>query len=321
MIGTNLISARHKLHQPAGDCMALPLEQPWLLAFHWLTKDVENVNIQCSQVHAVSPLQSSNRLVIPGYTKMIIPGNVKGEFMRNKVVGNSEYLDRPLPGCLILTPSISRVTSDTCTVLVQLENVSSKAITIPPDVPLCLLQEVQVIDRTSQDEQLNVRDFLNMFDLSPQPADMSAEDIERLNRLLHKLEEVFSVGEWDLRRTDLITHHINMQDDHPIKQRHRCIPHAMYNEVRQYLKEMLNAGLISESFSPWASPLVLVRKKDGSLRLCIDFGLVNKKTIRDSYYLPRIDESMNALAGAHFVSVLDLKLGFWPVELAEEHKE
>eukprot|EP00918_Siedleckia_nematoides_P052324 GHVU01114360.1.p2 GENE.GHVU01114360.1~~GHVU01114360.1.p2 ORF type:complete len:222 (+),score=15.43 GHVU01114360.1:911-1576(+) len=112
-----------------------------------------------------------------------------------------------------------------------------------------------------------------------------------------------------------------MTDAQPIKQRHRRIPPAMFQEVRQHLKDMLNAGVIRESFSPFASPLVLVKKKDGTLRLCVDYRMVNQKTVKDSYYLPRIEESMHALSGAKYFSCLDLKSGFWQVEVAEEHRE
>ena len=72
----------------------------------------------------------------------------------------------------------------------------------------------------------------------------------------------------------------------------------MYEEVRQVLKGMKDCGVIQESHSPWASPIVLVRKKDGTTRLCIDYRRLNLRTIRDSYALPRIDESLDALGGA-----------------------
>ena len=323
LIGTNLISTCYELYKGTNNCMSLALGRPWLLAFQWLMGgNSGDGQIYCSHIDVESQFHSSGKLVVPGYTKMIVPGKARVNFSANKVVMSSECSDKLLPGGIILTPSISYVGPDTLTIPVQLENVSNKPITIPSDVPLCMLQDVFVVGCMPQDaEQHQAREFLSMFDLNELSGNLSADEIQRLNSLLYKWENVFSVGEWDLGRTDLISHRINMTDDQPLKQRHRRIPPAMYDEVRQHLKDMLNAGLIRDSYSPWASPLVLVRKKDNSLRLCIDFRLVNKKTIRDSYYLPRIDESMNALAGAKLFSVLDLKSGFWQVEVAEEHRE
>ena len=77
---------------------------------------------------------------------------------------------------------------------------------------------------------------------------------------------------------------------------------------------MLEIGAISESKSPWASAVVLVRKKDGSLRFCIDLRKLNSITVKDAYSLPRID-------GAQWFTSLDLKSGYWQVEMDEESKE
>ena len=84
---------------------------------------------------------------------------------------------------------------------------------------------------------------------------------------------------------------------------------------------MLDVVVIRESECPWVSPLVITRKKDNSLRLCIDLCQVNLRTKCDAYNLPRIEESLNMLAEATYVSSLALKSCFWRVEVAEEHKE
>ena len=83
---------------------------------------------------------------------------------------------------------------------------------------------------------------------------------------------------------------------------------------------MLEIGAISESKSPWASAVVLVRKKDGSLRFCIDLMKLNARTVKDAYSLPRIEETLDCLNGAQWFNSLDLKSGYWQVELDEESK-
>ena len=107
----------------------------------------------------------------------------------------------------------------------------------------------------------------------------------------------------DIGHTDTIQHHIYLSDEVPVKQRHRRIPPNMYDEVRSHLLHLKNTGIIRESSSPWTSPVVLVRKKNGDLRMCVDYRLVNKKTIKDAYALPRIEELMDNFKNANFLVV------------------
>ena len=91
-----------------------------------------------------------------------------------------------------------------------------------------------------------------------------------LHELLEEYSFLFAMDSMDLGKTDLIQHHIELTDYTPIKDRYRRIPPHQYDEVRKHLREMLEIGAIRKSNSPWASPVVLVRKKDGSLRFCIN---------------------------------------------------
>ena len=84
---------------------------------------------------------------------------------------------------------------------------------------------------------------------------------------------------------------------------------------------MAEAGVIERSSSSWASPIVLVSKRDGSYRYCIDYRKVNDLPHKDSYSLPRIDSTLDALSGAAWFSTLDLKSGYWQVELEDSDKE
>ncbi|GBM60191.1 Transposon Ty3-I Gag-Pol polyprotein [Araneus ventricosus] len=116
-------------------------------------------------------------------------------------------------------------------------------------------------------------------------------------------------------------HRINTGNYPPIKQYPRRLPLAKKEEAERLVKEMVDNGIIEESSGLWASPIVLVKKKDGSTRFCVDYRKLNEITIKDNYPLPRIDDTLDALNGSQWFSTLDLKSGYWQVEIQPEDKE
>ena len=120
--------------------------------------------------------------------------------------------------------------------------------------------------------------------------------------------------------TSLVKHKIKLDNCTPFKERYRHIPPNLFEEVKNHLKEMLQFGAIRHSNSPWVSAVVLVRKKDGSLRFCIDLRRLNARMIKDAYSLPHINETLDCLGGAIIFTSLDLKSGYWQVEMDEESK-
>ena len=150
---------------------------------------------------------------------------------------------------------------------------------------------------------------------------LSSEQFSQAKSLLFKWSDIFSTSPTDLGRTDLIKHEIKLTDDTPFKEPYRRITPALYEEVRIHLKEMLEAGAIRPSQSPYSSNVVLVRKKDGSLRFCIDYRKLNSRIVKDAYTLPRIDDTIDTLIGAKYFSKLDLRSGYWQAEVKEEDTE
>ena len=98
------------------------------------------------------------------------------------------------------------------------------------------------------------------------------------------------------------------------------IPPALIQEVREHLKEMLEMDAFRRSNSPFSSNVVIVQKKDGTIRFCIDYRKLYQCTRKDAYATPRIDDTLHLLAGAKYFPKLDLKSGYWQVELKEEDK-
>ena len=144
---------------------------------------------------------------------------------------------------------------------------------------------------------------------------------EKLIQLITEYQDVFSLGSNDIGRADKVKHRIDTGSSYPIRQAPRRVPVAMKDEVKNHIEDMLNNGIIRESCSPWASPIVLVKKKDGGTRFCIDYRKLNNVTKRDAYPLPRMDDALETLSGAKYFSTLDLISGYWQVEVAEEDRD
>ncbi len=111
-----------------------------------------------------------------------------------------------------------------------------------------------------------------------------------------------------------------MTDHTPVRQPYRRLPLSLYETVKAHIKQLLDSKIIRESSSPYSSPIVVVMKKDGTLRLCVDYRRLNAKMRRDAYPLPRIEESLDALRGAKYFSTLDLASGYNQVAVAEKDR-
>lgn len=147
------------------------------------------------------------------------------------------------------------------------------------------------------------------------------EQQKELVAVLMKHADVFAANDEDLGYTDRVKHEIPLLDETPVSQPYRRIPPNQYKEVKEHISDLLRKGVIQESSSSYASPIVLVRKPDGSLRLCVDYRRLNSKTRRDAFPLPRIDESLDALSGAAFFSTLDLASGYHQVVMHEKDRD
>ena len=144
---------------------------------------------------------------------------------------------------------------------------------------------------------------------------LTEEQTEQVAILIQKHDSVFSKGSFDVGYCDRVPHKIHTVDEKPTNEPYRRIPPHSVQEVKGLLQNLLDQGIIKKSNSPYASPIVLVRKRDGSLRMCIDFRKLNAKTVRDSFPLPRIEESLEALRGAKLFTSLDLAHGYHQVAM------
>uniref|UniRef100_A0A1X7T3B8 Reverse transcriptase domain-containing protein n=1 Tax=Amphimedon queenslandica TaxID=400682 RepID=A0A1X7T3B8_AMPQE len=122
-------------------------------------------------------------------------------------------------------------------------------------------------------------------------------------------------------KTDRIFHDIRTTDSQPIRQKPYRIPQAYLKDVMKELEEMERDGIIEKSSSEWASPLVIVKKKDGGIRLCVDYRQLNQVTKFDAYPMPRVEELLDTIGDAEFITTLDLAKGYWQVPVNEKDRE
>jgi len=124
----------------------------------------------------------------------------------------------------------------------------------------------------------------------------------------------------ELGMASAIKHTINVGTNLPIKLPFRRTPNSLKIVIKNQIEEMEAHNIVRESTSPYAAPVVMVPKKGGEMRFCIDYRQLNKATVKDRYPLPRIDDTIDALHGAQFFSTLDLFSGYWQIEIDENDK-
>ena len=141
----------------------------------------------------------------------------------------------------------------------------------------------------------------------PVPAHLSPTQQQQLKALFQEFSDIISQGEDDLGCTPLLQCTIETEGP-PLRQLYRHQNPAVRREEMAQVQQMLSSGVIRPS-SPWASLVVMVKKKDGSLRFCVDFRQLNAATVKDAHPIPCIDDLLDALHGACWFSTLDLKSG------------
>ena len=301
---------------------------------------------QLSQVnHSV---KCTKNLVIRPFETIHIQGTtrVRGHTERVNVMTEAND-DSKLPSHVQVPSGYTQLHPGSSKVGVMLRNFSAKVVKIPAKtivarvlaanvIPRMLVPDVEdrEIEEDSDELPSNegeeetfskdsvkregewLLDRLNLEGMS----EWSETNQQRAKDLLMDNHKLFAKGDLDLGRTSQIKHTIKLTDETPFKERYRRIPPQTYPEVRQHIQEMLEIGAIKHSCSPWASAVVLVRKKDGSLRFCIDLRKLNQRTVKDAYSIPRIEESLDCLSGAEWFTMVDLKWGYWQVEMDDDSK-
>lgn len=238
-----------------------------------------------------------------------------------------------VPGGLFILDQVVHVQPVSCNRFkLAVRNVSSKSVTL---LPKAVIAECVPIDwaipltsttitkasstkfsmRVAQAEgpfPTNSFDFELDFENSPMPPEYRQRV---LKRILTEVPQVFAKHDLDVGTMSGVSHHIELDPHVPFKERTRRVSPADFEDLKNHLRELLACGVIEESSSPYASPIVLVRKKNGDLRMVVDYRKLNSLTKKDAYPLPRIEETFALLSGSKWFTVLDLKSGYYQLEV------
>ena len=287
--------------------------------------DVANKSVAPLSIDEV--VQASHKCKVPPFGHKVIHGSVglvlQG-YRMNVMTHGLEKRSPLLPLRIDVQSTYAMLAMGSNHVAVVLRNTTRDWIEIRKGTPVARMvaanQVPHVIDTIPAErpkEQPTLMEaerqvlLLDKLDLSGLEA-WPKEQAEEACSLLWEYHDIFSLEKQDMGHTKVTKHKIVLKEpDTPPFKEHFCrIPPPQLDEVREHLKLMLNAGVVRPSNSPWCNAVVLVRKKDGSLRFCIYFRSLNALTVKDSHPLPHICETLESLAGAAHYSTFDLNSGF-----------
>jgi hypothetical protein len=285
--------------------------------------------IKESQRSSLFKISLAKKVTIPPKTEVITTGKIEGDSssIMNALVQplQSKHLENILVAKSLVDPSRGYVP-------IRLANITNHEHIMKQFTCIASCESVEL----SQDKSVNRGDRVmkvnsceNIDELPVYLKELKDKSGVLLNddqkclldSLLKRHINTFSKTKDDLGRTNAIKHKINTGDANPIKQQPRRLPLTKREDVDREFQRLLDCGIIEASKSPWASPIVSVTKKDGSTRLYIVYRALNNVTIKDSYPLPRIDDSLDALRGSKWFSVLDLSSGYFQVQMKETDQE
>ena len=139
---------------------------------------------------------------------------------------------------------------------------------------------------------------------------LTTAQVASLESVLKKHSSAFSRGSEDLGRTSLIFHKIDTGEGLPIRQGMRRITHEQIPVLKGVIDKLQKAGAIEPSITPFSSPVILVCKKGGTMRLCIDYRKLNSITKKDAHPIPGIEDIFDTLSGSKFFTTLDMAMGY-----------
>ncbi|KAL3992153.1 cell division cycle protein 37 [Sarotherodon galilaeus] len=324
LVGTNTLDVAYSKHcDTHSEQSFLPTGSGYIAVYKILQcRHVQNSDDQYAPVILKS---DQPHTITAGQTTVLEGCLVTRLFQGEKAVILEHPTSSSLPGGLMVkTCLVDLPQRRPCFLPVVVSNESDHEIHIPARAIIAEISAFQEVISKEQHIQYSDQSTESLPPSQPQynfgDSPLTPDWKERIVQKLNTIPEVFAKHDLDFGRTDKVKHQIKLSDPTPFKQRPRPIHPQDFDAVRKHLQELLDSGVIRESDSPFASPIVVARKKNGSVRLCIDYRKLNLQTIKDAYALPKLEDTFSALAGSKWFTVLDLKSGYYQIEMEEKDK-
>ncbi|KAK3100422.1 hypothetical protein FSP39_019732 [Pinctada imbricata] len=271
---------------------------------------------------AVFPKETT---VIPQKTAMLVPVTIPNaeHLHQTAMVDNFDGNEKQI----LITPGIVNLKYKE--ILVQLTNHGEDDIKLQPNMRLASCESVYLKTNEGKCRTITKDSEAPLGHPPSHLADLFERSCEHLDEterqqllvLLTKYADVFSKTKEDIGHTDRVKHQINTGTAMPFRQPHRRLAFGKRETEKEEVEKMLANDIIEPSRSPWSSNIVLVKKKDGNFRFCVDYRQLNDVTVKDAYPLPRIDECLDSLCGMKWFCCLDLNSGFWQIKMDPKDKE
>ena len=315
--------------------LTVPWSSSWISWLMWdVTAKLGQVVVNDMANKPIAPLnidevvRVASKCTVPPFGHKVIHGKVNLVLhgcRLNVMTHGLEKRSPSLPLGIDVQTAYTTLANGSHRVLVVLRNNTQDWLEIKKDVPIARMVTAIAIPKVTHvllaekpHEQSTLTEaerqelLLEKLDLTGLEA-WPKKQAEKACSLLKEYHNIFSLEKHDTGHTKATKHKIVLRDPDtpPFKERFCRIPPPQLDEVRAHLKMMLDAGVIRPSNSPWCNAVVLVRKKDGSLRFCINFRRLNALTVKDSHPLPHICETLESLAGVAHYSTIDMNSGFW----------
>ena len=337
----------HSLSRYGGDQRKLAV--PWASSrVSWLMRDVQAklghvvvndvANKSIAPLHVDEVVRVTSKCVVPPFGHKAIHGKVNlilHGYKMNMMTHGLEKRSPSLPLGIDVQTVYATLADGSNRITVVLRNNTWDWLEVKKGMPITQMVAANEVPKvtnlfsagqtteqptlTEAERQDLLLEKLDLSGLELWPEDQAG----KARSLLKEYHDIFSLEKRDMGHTNMTKHKIVLKDldTPPFEERFHRIPPPQLDEVREHLKLMLDTGVIRPSNSPWCNAVVLVRKKDGLLRFCIDFRKLNSLTVKDSHPLPHICETLESLAGAAHYSTFNMNSGFWQVPMDEESKQ
>jgi transposase InsO family protein/predicted aspartyl protease len=313
----------------ANDCLVDTARGMLKLGGSHILCDTDRAQVKCCRIAV------AETVTVPAGHEMVLPGRVVNQGVSIQAVGIIEPVSS-FAGKHGLALGRSLVDPSRVSVPLRVLNPTGEDVILYRNTTAGIMYPVQEIgpEAMSDDDVLphmsQVNSIQSADPVIPQHlqelydrcrTDLDPEQTKALAGLLAEFQDVFVGPDGQMGRTTLVKHQIDTGNARPVRQAARRLPIHQQGEADTEIQSMLERGVIEPSNSPWASPIVLVKKKDGSTRFCTDYRALNDVTIKDAYPIPRIDDTLDALAGSTWFSCADCAYGYWQIGMDERDKE